>query len=133
MILDVNTYKYKIMSSYININLIRFEYRGSWFAEVPGQIKEKMPVMWENEYDRKTHILETTWLSKGLDGDKKLGKYQKFQDFFKDHINTEIPIVMAMAKDLNKHPAEVKQYQGVYKVLVLSYKPEIRIRFLSQI
>ena len=47
------------MSSYININLIRFEYRGSWFAEAPGQIKEKMPVMWENEYDRKTHILET--------------------------------------------------------------------------
>ena len=72
------------MSSYVNINLIRFEYRGSWFAEAPGQIKEKMPVMWENEYDRKTHILETTWLSKGLDGDKKLGKYQKFQDFFKD-------------------------------------------------
>ena len=133
MILDVNTYKYKIMSSYININLIRFEYRGSWFAEAPGKIKEKMPVMWENEYDRKTHILETTWLSKGLDGDKKLGKYQKFQDFFKDHINTEIPIVMAMAKDLNKHPAEVKQYQGVYKVLVLSYKAEIRIRFLSEI
>ena len=86
------------MSSYININLIRFEYRGSWFAEVPGQIKEKMHVMWENEYDRKTHILETTWL----------GKYQKFQDFFKDHIDTEIPIVMAMAKDLNKHPAEVQ-------------------------
>jgi len=133
VILDVNTYKYKIMSSYININLIRFEYRGSWFAEAPGQIKEKMPVMWENEYDRKTHILETTWLSKGLNGDKKLGKYQKFQDYFKDHINTEIPIVMAMAKDLNKHPAEVKQYQGGYKVLVLSYKPEIRIRFLSQI
>ena len=118
MILDVNTYKYKTMSSYININLIRFEYRGSWFAEVPGQIKEKMPVMWENDYDRKTHILETTWLSKGLDGDKKLGKYQKFQDFFKDRINTEITIVMAMAKDLNKHPAEVKQYQGVYKALV---------------
>ena len=121
------------MSSYININLIRFEYRSSWFAEAPGQIKEKMPVMWENEYDRKTHILETTWLSKGLDGDKKLGKYQKFQDFFKDHINTEIPIVMAMAKDLNKHPTEVKQYQGIYKVLFLRYKPEIRIRFLSQI
>ena len=121
------------MSSYVNINLIRFEYRGSWFAEAPGKIKEKMPVMWENEYDRKTHILETTWLSKGLDGDKKLEKYQKFQDFFKDHINTEIPTVMAMAKDLNKHPAEVKQYQGVYKVLVLTYKPEIRIRFLSQI
>ena len=89
------------MSSYVNINLIRFKYRGSWFAEARGQIKEKMPVMWENEYDRKTHILETTWLSKDLDGDKKLGKYQKFQ--------------------------------GVYKVLVLSYKPEIRIRFLSQI
>ena len=51
----------------------------------------------------------------------------------KDRINTEIPIVMAMAKDLNKHTAEVKQYQGVYKVLVLRYKPEIRIRFLSQI
>ena len=80
MILDVNTYKYKIMSSYININLIRFEYRGSWFAEAAGQIKEKMPVMWENEYNRKTHILETTWLSKGLDGDKKLGKYQKFPE-----------------------------------------------------
>ena len=121
------------MSSYININLIRFEYRGSWFAKAPGQIKEKVLVMWENEYDRKTHILETTLLSKGLDGDKKLGKYQKFQDFFKDHINTEIPMVMAMAKDLNKHPDEVKQYQDVYKVLVLSYKPEIRIRFLSQI
>ena len=114
------------MSSYVNINLIRFEYRGSWFAEAPGQIKEKMAVMWENEYDRKTHILETTWLSKGLDGDKKLRKYQKFQYFFKDRINREIPIVMAMA-------AEVKQYQCIYKVLVLSYKPEIRIRFLSQI
>ena len=47
------------MNSYVNINLIRFEYRGSWFAEAPGKIKEKMPVMWENEYDRKTHILET--------------------------------------------------------------------------
>ena len=41
MILDVNTYKYKTMSSYININLIKFEYRGSWFAEAPGQIKKK--------------------------------------------------------------------------------------------
>ena len=121
------------MSSYININLIRFEYRGSWFAEAPGQIKEKMPVMWENEYDRKTHILETTWLSKGLDEDKKSLENNKNFKIFKDSIDTEIPIVMAMAKDLNKHPAEVKQYQGVYKVLVLSYKPEIRIRFLSQI
>ena len=63
----------------------------------------------------------------------KARKIPKISSFFKDHINTEIPIVMAMAKDLNKHPAEVKQYQGVYKVLVLSYKPEIRIRFLSQI
>ena len=54
------------MSSYININLIRFEYRGSWFAEAAGQIKEKMSVMWEHEYDRKIHILETTWLSKSF-------------------------------------------------------------------
>ena len=35
----------KNMSSYANINLIRFEYRGSCFAEVPKQIKEKMTVM----------------------------------------------------------------------------------------
>jgi hypothetical protein len=70
------------MSSYENINLIKFEYRGSWFAETPEQIKEKMPVMWENEYERKTHILETTWLSKGLNGDKKLGKYEKISKFF---------------------------------------------------
>ena len=38
---------------------------------------------------------------------------------------------MAMAKDLNKHPDEVKQC--VYKVLVLSYKLEIGIRFLYQL
>ena len=29
------------MSSYVNINLIRFEYRGSWFAKAPGQNKRK--------------------------------------------------------------------------------------------
>ena len=69
------------MSSYVNINLIRFEYRGSWFAEAPGQIKEKMPVMWENEYDRKTHILETTWLSKGLDGDKRSYKHRNTNSY----------------------------------------------------
>ena len=51
------------MSSYVNINLIRFEYRGSWFAESPGQIKEKMPVMWENEYNRKTHILKISYFN----------------------------------------------------------------------
>ena len=70
-------------------------------------------------------ILETTWLSKGLDGDKKLGNTKISR--FKDHIH-RIPIVMAMAKDLNKHPLKLSNI-NVYKVLVLSYKPEIRIRF----
>ena len=51
------------MSSYININLISLN------TEVLGLLKRqenkrKMPVMWENEYDRKTHILETTGFQK---------------------------------------------------------------------
>ena len=60
MILDVNTYKYKIMGSYININLIRFEYRGSWFAEAPEEIKKKILELKEKKDNAQPTKLKTS-------------------------------------------------------------------------
>jgi hypothetical protein len=98
--------------------------RGSWFATAPG-FKEHLPIMWSYEYNGKTHILETGWMS--LLGTET--KRNHFRNFFKERIDKDIPVVLAEAKDKNKHPHEKKQYQGVFKARVIAYDPEIKLEF----
>ena len=100
------------------------EMRGSWFATAPG-FDEHLPIMWSYEYNGKTHILETGWMS--LLGTES--KRKQFRNFFKERINKDIPVVLAEAKDKNIHPHEKKQYQGVFKAKVLEYDPEIKLEF----
>ena len=111
--------------------LIKFEYRGSWFAEIPGIFEEKLPVMWDYNCNWKNKELLTNWLNKGLNGSKNLSKYQKFSDFFKEKINNDIPVVIAIPVDKNKHPHEVKSYKGVYKVKIIKNSPEIKLQILE--
>ena len=56
-------------------------------------------------------------------------KRKHFRNFFKERIDKDIPVVLAEAKDKNKHPHEKKHYQGVYKAKVLAYEPEIKLEF----
>ena len=99
--------------------------RGSWFANAHGY-EEYLPIMWSYEYNGKTHILETGWMNKE---DIQTSKRNSFRDFFKQRINKEIPIALAVAKDQNKHPHEIKEYRGVFVAGVVSFEPEIILQF----
>ena len=101
--------------------------RGSWFAKAHGY-EENLPIMWFHNYNGKTHILETTWMNRLGTESKRKG----FRDFFKDNINKEIPIALAEAIDVNKHPHEIKEYKGVFIAKVLAYEAEIKLQFLKK-
>ena len=46
-------------------------------------------------------------------------------------INNDIPVVIAIPVDKNKHPHEVKSYKGVYKVKIIENSPEIKLQILE--
>tara|TARA_Y100001970_G_scaffold246415_1_gene314315 strand:- start:905 stop:1249 length:345 start_codon:yes stop_codon:yes gene_type:complete len=99
--------------------------RGSWFAKT-HTYKEYLPIMWSYEYDGKTRILETGWMTKES---IQQSKRNNFKNFFKENLNKEIPIALAEAKDKNKHPHEIKEYKAVFIAEVLAYEPEIKLEF----
>ena len=98
--------------------------RGSWFAKAHGY-EENLPIMWFHNYDGKTHILETTWMDRLGNENKRKG----FRDFFKENLGKTIPVALAEAVDENKHPHEIKEYKGVFIAEVIEFEPEIKLEF----
>ena len=47
-------------------------------------------------------------------------------------MNKEIPIALAEATDVNKHPHEIKEYKGVFIAKVLAYEAEIKLHFIKK-
>ena len=112
--------------------------RGSWFAKLNncehedyGFEKVGFPIMWADEYDGKTQILETSWFKFSLESEKP--KAFKFFNFYKNKQGKKAVIALAKAKDTNAETRSIASMQGLYEVEVLKAYPEIKLKFINRL